>query len=58
MKKIKLYISVFILLFLASCKGNQKKKEIINNGAITSTIINDKDNFYHVDMENYPSSDN
>jgi glutamate racemase len=57
MKKIKLYISVFIFLFLASCKGNQKKKEIINNGAITSTIINDKDNFYHVDMENYPSSD-
>tara|TARA_B110000967_G_scaffold166722_1_gene174909 strand:+ start:13036 stop:14565 length:1530 start_codon:yes stop_codon:yes gene_type:complete len=57
MKKIKVYISVFLLLFLVSCKGSQKKKESIKKGTIISTIVNDKDNFYHVDMANYPFSD-
>jgi glutamate racemase len=40
-----------------SCRGSQKKKERIKNGTIINTIVNDKDNFYHVDMANYPFSD-
>lgn len=59
MKKLNLIISAFTLLFLVSCKENPKKKEIIENDTkdIVSTIINDTDSFYHIDMANYPNSD-
>ena len=59
MKKLSLIISVFTLLFLVSCKENPKKKEVAQNNTsdIVSTIINDTDSFYHIDMANYPNSD-
>ncbi len=59
MKKNRLIISFFTLLFLVSCKENSKKNEVaINNSTdIVSTIINDSDSFYHIDMANYPSAD-
>ncbi|MGB1043464.1 MAG: hypothetical protein ACPGU6_08730, partial [Tenacibaculum sp.] len=59
MKKINLITSVCTLLFLVSCKENPKKKEVVENNAtdIVSTIINDTDSFYHIDMANYPNTD-
>ncbi len=59
MRKISLYISVFILLFFVSCKENTKKKEVVASKEtdIVSTIINDSDSFYHIDMANYPNLD-
>ena len=57
MKKISLYISVFMLLFIVSCKETPKKKELAKSNDIINTIINDTDNFYHIDMANYPNSD-
>lgn len=60
MKKINLFISTFMLLFLASCKENPNKKEeasIVQKKDIVSTIINDSESFYHIDMANYPNSD-
>jgi glutamate racemase len=47
------------VLLIVSCKQNQSKKESdqveVNKGDILNTIINDKENFYHVDFNNYPS---
>ena len=59
MKKLILFNSLFTLLFLVSCKENTKKKEVVQNNTsdIVSTIINDTDSFYHIDMANYPNSD-
>lgn len=57
MKKVSLYISVFTILFLIGCKESPKKTEVAINDNIINTIINDKENFYYINMANYPSSD-
>lgn len=58
MKQLKL--SFLLLVFLiVSCKKEQKKHEVSQTVAetrdIVSTIIEDKDNFYYIDFNNYPS---
>ena len=60
MKKINSLLTVFTLLLLVSCKENPKEKEVVleNSSDIVSTIIDDSDSFYHLDMVNYPNSDN
>ena len=57
MKKIHLFFTVFTLVFLFSCKEKPQKKELVKQDNIVNSIINDKDNFYHIDMANYPNSD-
>ena len=57
MKKKHLIILAFLLLFLASCKQSSKQKETLNKRNIVETIINDTDNFYHVDFNAYPDQD-
>lgn len=46
-----------MLLFIVSCKETPKKTALAKSNDIINTIINDKDNFYHIDMANYPTSD-
>ena len=58
MKKIHLLFTAFIFLFLLGCKEDSKKKELAKKDNIVNTIINDADSFYHIDMANYPNSDN
>lgn len=47
----------FLILSLSNCKQKTNTKTVVKNDNIVSTIINDKSNFYHIDMANYPSSD-
>ena len=60
MKKLNLLLAVSALLII-SCKQNQSTKETVQaevqKGDIVNTIINDKESFYHVDFNNYPSGD-
>ncbi len=57
MKKINFIISVFTILLFVGCKESPKLKPVVKNDNIVNTIINDKDNFYHIDLANYPSED-
>ena len=57
MKKVSILITVFALLLIIGCKEEKKGEATIKQGDIVNTIINDKNNFYHVDMSNYPSTD-
>ena len=58
------YLLVFLVFFGISCKDSGKNdpakrenpKE--NERAIVSTILGDKDSFYHVDFKGYPEMDN
>jgi len=47
----------FTSLFLASCKKNSAQKGTIKKTTIVETIINDTDNFYHIDFKAYPEKD-
>ncbi len=58
MKQLKLIVLLLAMLII-SCK-NEKKKEGVADVAvesrdIVSTIIEDKDSFYHIDFNNYPN---
>ncbi|MEM9650276.1 MAG: Asp/Glu/hydantoin racemase, partial [Bacteroidota bacterium] len=58
MKRYFLFILGTILV--AGCKGKPKKEIVIHGETktdIVTTIIQEEDNFYHIDFENYPSSD-
>lgn len=57
MKKINIGIVVFTLLLFTGCKEKSLKKVAEKKGDIVNTIINDKESFYHVDFEAYPSND-
>jgi len=57
MKNTHLILLVFTTLFLVSCKKNTTQKRTLKNANIIETIINDKDNFYHVDFKAYPAKD-
>ena len=57
MKKINLLIAMFAFLLLLSCKEEKAKEVAVKKADIVSTIINDKDNFYHVDFNSYPNQD-
>ena len=61
MKKISLHIIILLAIVLVGCKDNTKESTKSNvdvkNTDIVSTIIEDKDNFYHIDFNNYPSQD-
>lgn len=57
------YLWTLLVLFVVSCK-DAGKKEIVENKtiaqsdrAIETTILEDKESFYHVDFENYPAMD-
>ncbi|WP_027125301.1 glutamate racemase [Gelidibacter mesophilus] len=56
MNKLNLYIGIFVLLILASCKTSSEKEHSseVEKSNIVSTIIADRDNFYHIDFKNYP----
>jgi len=58
MNKFTFYTAVISILFLSNCKKNEVKKSTIEKEGIISTIINDKESFYYIDMKTYPSSDN
>jgi len=60
--KLKSQIIAFAILLFVGCKQSQiSKTKATNNsvqqGDIINAIINDKENFYHVDFKNYPSKD-
>lgn len=61
MKKIKAFISILTVLLMIACNnGVDKTKETqpkAIKGDIVSTIINEEDNFYHIDFKNYPTND-
>lgn len=51
---------IISLLLLSSCKQNPattQPQEAVIKGDIVETIINDKDNYYHVDFKSYPRHD-
>ncbi|WP_223826727.1 glutamate racemase [Flagellimonas sp. S3867] len=57
---MKIFTSLLAVLFVVACK----QKTVINNeqsevakGDIVNTIINNEDNFYHIDFKNYPIND-
>jgi len=55
MKTIKLLF--FTSLLIVSCKKNQVTEKNTNKkGDIITTIINDKESFYHINFENYPKN--
>lgn len=58
MKSFNLIVLSFFFFILNGCKNNSNKEEVIKNnsvkGDIVSTIINDTDNFYHINFKNYP----
>ncbi|MDC9721286.1 MAG: hypothetical protein PSN34_00750 [Urechidicola sp.] len=59
MRKINLTILLAALLIIG-CKQNKEKGVVqvpVVKGDIIETIIDDKENFYHVDFNNYPSND-
>lgn len=57
MKKIIFTLSVFTVFLFLSCKNKESSKYVVINDNIVNTIINNKDNFYHIDVANYPLSD-
>lgn len=57
MKKISLFTIMLTFFLLISCKEKKVKEVVVKEGDIVSTIINDKDNFYHVDFNSYPNQD-
>lgn len=61
MKRINLIIIVSVL-FIAGCKSEKKKDDVaqtvVESKDIVSTIIEDKDNFYYIDFNNYPKEKN
>ncbi|MCL6266299.1 glutamate racemase [Flagellimonas myxillae] len=61
MRHIKIITSIMAVALWTSCKqntGTQKSAEQPSKkGDIVNTIINDEDNFYHIDFKNYPSND-
>ena len=58
MKKINLILAISTLLIIG-CKQNSKKEDTaqveVEKKDIVSTIIEDKDNFYHIDFKSYPN---
>jgi glutamate racemase len=56
-----LILSSLVLLVVASYGQNSQLKDTYKNevvkGDIINTIINDKENFYHIDFPNYPYND-
>ena len=61
MKSYHFIVSSLFLFILTGCKNDANKKESPENnsvkGDIVSTIINDTDNFYHINFKDYPSTD-
>ncbi|MGW9685485.1 glutamate racemase [Flagellimonas sp. 2504JD1-5] len=61
MKKVKIFISVLTVLAVVNCKKkvetDKLEKPEVSKGDIVNTIINDEENFYHIDFKNYPSND-
>lgn len=59
MKKFNLSLLLVMALLVISCKKEQKKDEVaqapVEKKDIVSTIIEDEDNFYHIDFKNYPN---
>ncbi|MDO5979088.1 glutamate racemase [Flavivirga spongiicola] len=51
-----LNVLLLVSLFIFSCKQKAKETEHVEvkKRTIVSTIIEDKDNFYHIDFNNYP----
>ncbi|PQJ79716.1 glutamate racemase [Polaribacter porphyrae] len=56
MSKTVIYSVLFSLLFLSNCKKNEGKNSVKKEN-IVSSIINDKESFYHIDIDNYPTTD-
>ncbi len=61
MKKVNLYITFLAIFLLVGCKEYSKNEDStiveVQKVDIISTIIDDKDSFYHIDFSNYPSTD-
>ena len=57
------YLWALLVLFVISCKDSEKKPRVENDAialadrAIETSILEDKESFYHVDFENYPAMD-
>ena len=54
--------TVFLLLLFTSCKNNSQNQEAANvstdKADIVSTILNEKDSYYHIDFKQYPEGEN
>lgn len=61
MRTVNLLITAFSLFSIVGCKEHSNPAGTVQNkskkGDIVNTIINDKDNFYHIDFNNYPNND-
>lgn len=58
MKKTNtIYLTLLLLLFI-SCKESKKNDIATNNKTIVNAILEDENSFYHIDIENYPTTDN
>ena len=61
MKKLNLLFTTFTILLLVGCKEKLQEKEVtqyaIKKGDIVNTIINDEDDYYHINFSSYPSND-
>ena len=61
MKKLNFVLTASVLLLTLSCKQEQKKNIVARAETqktdIVSAIIEDKENFYHIDFNSYPSND-
>jgi len=60
MRKMNVIFVILTLLIIGCKEKNQEEKRTQKRSEkadIVSTIINDKDNFYHIDFSNYPSND-
>ena len=59
--KLKIKLLLFFVLLMVACKETPPKKNVvekeIKNGDIVSTIIEDSENFYFIDFNNYPKND-
>ncbi len=61
MKKTGILSMIFMAFLVFGCKENSKEAEVVQEkslkGDIVGTIINDKNSFYHINFDNYPTSD-
>ncbi|WP_460217863.1 glutamate racemase [Psychroserpens sp. MEBiC05023] len=59
MKKVYNVLFLLTTLILVGCKKEAKKVEqpIAKEQNIVDAVINDENNFYHIDMVNYPAKD-
>ncbi|WP_420602590.1 glutamate racemase [Flagellimonas sp.] len=60
MRRLKISASIIVVLLVTACKQKETAATVHTETVkenIINTIINDEDNFYHIDFENYPTND-